>query len=319
MPKVFVSYAKEDAAVAQRIALFLEEQALACWIAPRDVPAGVEYGAAILEGIEQSDVLLLVLSEQSNQSQFVHREVERAVSKAKPVLPVRIREIAPSGALEFFISSAQWVDAWQPPMEQHLAHLVQAIRALTGGAAAEPAPATRLKPPPARRGPNRRALAAAGVVVLALAAGLLAWSPWSATPAGQAATPAAGPAPAPSAAATAAVRPTLAQFLAGTWCQPMSGDAKAYWAFTALAPGAAGQDRVGGELSFSHSTEVQRFEAEAAWIGGEGLALTFTDPPDLAGGAPLAFRTDGNDRLKVVETEPDPNSPPPQPLTRCKI
>lgn len=316
MAKVFVSYAKEDAAVAQRIALFLEEQSLSCWIAPRDVPAGVEYGAAILEGIEQSDVLLLVLSEQSNQSLFVHREVERAVSKAKPVLPVRIREIAPSGALEFFISSAQWVDAWQPPMEQHLAHLVQAIQALTGGAAAQPAPSTRLKPPPARRGPNRRALAAAGFVVLALVAGLLAWSPWSAPPA----TPLAGPAPAAhDVSPAAAVRPTPAKFLAGTWCQPMSGDAKAFWSFIVLAPGAAGQDRVGGELSFSHSTDVQRFEAEAAWTEGEGLALTFTDPPELVGGAPLAFLADGNDRLKVVVSEPDPNSPPPQPLTRCKM
>ncbi len=41
---------------------------------------------------------VLILSDQSNESQFVRKEVERAVSKTKPVLPVRIREVTPSGA-----------------------------------------------------------------------------------------------------------------------------------------------------------------------------------------------------------------------------
>jgi len=71
----------------------------------------MEYGAAIIQGIESSRAMVLVLSEHSNDSHFVRKEVERAVSKAKPVLPVRIREVNPSGSLEFFISSAQWVDA----------------------------------------------------------------------------------------------------------------------------------------------------------------------------------------------------------------
>ncbi len=299
MAKVFVSYAKEDAAVAERIAGFLESQDITAWIAPRDVPAGMEYGAAILLGIEQCDVLLLVLSEQSNQSQFVHREVERAVSKAKPVLPVRIREIAPSGALEFFISSAQWVDAWQPPMEQHLAHLVQAIRALTGAAPPTPGTAPRLAPPPPRRGIGRRGLAAGAFVLLALVAGLLAWSPWS------------------GGKGAGGERPGAAAFLAGTWCQPMSGDAKAIWRITALAPGADGQDRVAGALSFTHSTDIQSFEASAAWHE-PGLLLTFSAPEDLVGSSPLALVPDGDDRLKIVATGADSVDPPPQPLTRCQ-
>ena len=62
----------------------------------------------------------------------MQKEVERAVSKAKAVLPVRIREVTPSGSLEFFVSSAQWVDAWRSPMEQHLSKLADAIVAMRG-------------------------------------------------------------------------------------------------------------------------------------------------------------------------------------------
>ncbi|KFN43665.1 toll/interleukin-1 receptor domain-containing protein [Arenimonas oryziterrae] len=131
MPDIFVSYASADRDVAFRIVGFLEGQGISCWVAPRDVSPGVEYGQAIIDAIEQARALVLVLSDQSNDSQFVRKEVERAVSKTKPVLPVRIREVNPSGALEFYISSAQWVDAWKSPMEQHLMPLVAAIKAMS--------------------------------------------------------------------------------------------------------------------------------------------------------------------------------------------
>ena len=294
MARVFVSHAKADSAVADRIAAFLEQQGMTCWIAPRDVPPGLEYGAAILQGIEQSDVLLLVLSEQSNQSQFVHREVERAVSKAKPILPVRIREIAPSGALEFFISQAQWVDAWQPPMERHLAQLLVAIRALGGDAQPPGALATPDAAPPAppRRGARRR-LAAAAFVLLALAAGLVAWAPWQ-----------------------GGARPGPAAFLAGAWCQPMSGGAQATWRFTSLAPAADGTERVAGALTYTHSADTPSFEAEARWTEG-GLTLTWLAPPEMVDSSPLALATDGDDRLRIVVGAADDASVPPEPLTRC--
>lgn len=146
MADIFVSYASQDRDVAFRIVGFLEEQGISCWVAPRDVPPGVEYGQAIINGIEQSRALVLILSDQSNDSMFVRKEVERAVSKTKPVLPVRIREVTPSGSLEFFISSAQWVDAWKSPMEQHLLPLVGAIKAI-GQPGAAPVRSASLPPP----------------------------------------------------------------------------------------------------------------------------------------------------------------------------
>jgi len=287
MARVFVSHAKEDAAVAERIAAFLEGRGLGCWIAPRDVPAGMEYGAAILQGIEESDVLLLVLSERSNESQFVHREVERAVSKAKPVLPLRIREVAPSGALEFFLSQAQWVDAWQPPIERHLEQLVRAIEVLGGAAPTSVAHAPAAPRAPARR--RRGVLAGAlGLAGLAALAAVLFWAPWRGEAGGSA-----------------------ADFLAGVWCQPMSGDASATWRFTVLDEG-----RIGAELSFTHSTERQRFDATAAWTEA-GITLVFTAPPELVGAEPLVFTRDGENRLSQVVTTTDPNVMRPQPLTRC--
>jgi hypothetical protein len=167
MADVFVSYASADRDVAFRIVGYLEEQGIRCWVAPRDVGPGVEYGEAIIDAIGEARALVLVLSDQSNESQFVRKEVERAVSKTKPVLPVRIREVTPSGALEFYISSAQWVDAWKSPMEQHLLPLVAAIKAMgTPGSA----PVRSVAPAPAATRAGARHGLSIGLALVAVAA-----------------------------------------------------------------------------------------------------------------------------------------------------
>lgn len=252
MSDIFVSYASQDRDAAFRIVAFLEQNGIRCWVAPRDVPPGMEYGQAIIEGIAQSRALVLILSDQSNESQFVRKEVERAVSKTKPVLPVRIREVKPSGSLEFFISSSQWVDAWKSPMEQHLLPLVAAIKAMgTPGAAAVQ---SSTLPPPRRS----NAPLIAGIAAAVLLAGAAFWyfsrpvappapiaaapSPTLSAPAPVAPAPApppatAAPAPAPATAPAAPAAPAVAAapakpagpkrgdlaFILGTWCQPYQG------------------------------------------------------------------------------------------------
>jgi hypothetical protein len=173
MAKVaFVSHASEDAAIAASIADYLERNGVSCWIAPRDVTPGGDYGAEIVAGIETSAVFVLVLSENANESIFVKREVERAVSKGKPIFPIRVREVMPSRSLELFISSAHWIDAWEPPIEKYLARLAQSIIAaakLYDGGTAGPAPASPRAAPAAAK--SRRQIAAAAAVALLLLGG----------------------------------------------------------------------------------------------------------------------------------------------------
>ena len=251
MADIFVSYASQDRDVAFRIVGFLEQQGITCWVAPRDVPPGVEYGQAIISGIEQSRALVLILSDQSNDSMFVRKEVERAVSKTKPVLPVRIREVTPSGSLEFFISSAQWVDAWKSPMEQHLLPLVGAIKAI-GQPGAVPVRSAPLPPPRRSSMPLWVSMALATVLTAAAGAWWYASSAPATTAPAATAPPAAAPAPAPAptassiappAASPPAALPTAAPaapvatavpapagprrndlaFITGSWCQPYHG------------------------------------------------------------------------------------------------
>jgi len=180
MSDVFVSYASADREAAFRIVDYLEGQGIRCWVAPRDVSPGMEYGEAIIDAIGRVRALVLVLSDHSNESTFVRKEVERAVSKTKPILPVRIREVTPAGALEFYISSAQWVDAWKSPLEQHLLPLVVAIRAMgdptllgaAGGAEGAVQSPRRPSSPPRS---TQSLLVAAMVLMVTVALGAVLW------------------------------------------------------------------------------------------------------------------------------------------------
>ena len=127
---VFISFAVEDEATADAVRAALEASRIRCWIAPRDVLPGVDYAQAIVEAISQSRAMVLVFSSRSNHSPHVRREVERAVSRGIPILPIRIEDVPLSASLEYFIGTVHWLDALTPPLEKHLRHLAETMRLL---------------------------------------------------------------------------------------------------------------------------------------------------------------------------------------------
>jgi hypothetical protein len=127
---VFISYSHHDKAAADAACAMLESSGVRAWIAPRDVRPGVEYGAAIIEAIEQCRVLVLMFSESANNSGQILREVERAVSKGIPIVPVRIEEVLPTKSMEYFLGTIHWLEAMTPPLEKHLRQLVDIVGAI---------------------------------------------------------------------------------------------------------------------------------------------------------------------------------------------
>ena len=127
---VFVSYSVKDKTTADAICASLEANGIRVWIAPRDVMPGSDWGESIIEAIEQSGVMILVFSANSNASPQIKREIERAVNKGVTVVPFRIDDILPSKTLEYFISTQHWLDAFTPPLEKHLDSLVGILRSI---------------------------------------------------------------------------------------------------------------------------------------------------------------------------------------------
>ena len=188
---VFVSYSSNDRAIADAVVAALEAAGVACWTAPRDISPGEEWAEAIIRGLNQSRAMVLVFSAHANQSPQIKREVERAVHRGMPLVPLRVDAARPVGSFEYFLMTPHWLDASSPPFQQHLEGLVRSVKGLlspgeparldpvsanlaggSGVASATPT-APRALPLPKWR---TRWLAAAASAVLAVALAVAAWA-----------------------------------------------------------------------------------------------------------------------------------------------
>ncbi|GAC1502710.1 MAG: hypothetical protein NVS1B6_09530 [Steroidobacteraceae bacterium] len=170
--KVFISYASPDVAVADKLCNLLEAAGLACWVAPRDVRAGESYASAIVQAINACRMLVLVLSKSAIQSPHVIREVERASSKKRPILVVRLDAAELPPDLEYFLSANQWLDAANIPLERIVPSLVASVQ----GRAASETPREAARSRTSTRWIS--GAAALGVVVMGILAYVLADKFW---------------------------------------------------------------------------------------------------------------------------------------------
>lgn len=103
---VFISYSTKDKPAADATCAVLESKGIRCWIAPRDITPGTDWGETIVGAIYTSKALVLVFSANANLSHQVKREVERAVTLGLPVIPLRIENVLPAKSLEYFLDTA---------------------------------------------------------------------------------------------------------------------------------------------------------------------------------------------------------------------
>jgi basic membrane protein A len=129
---VFISFGSDDLALARELRTHLEAGGYTCWMAPDDVSGPKTWAEQIVDAIAASKVVLVVISSTANQSTHVSKEVDLALEHAKAVLPVRIEDVVPSGALKYLLALAQWIDAFPGPLGPHADEVRRRVAAIIG-------------------------------------------------------------------------------------------------------------------------------------------------------------------------------------------
>jgi TolB-like protein len=141
-------------------------------MAPRDVKPGALYADAIVRAINEAKALVLVMSASAVDSAHVAREVERAASKRKLIIPFRTDGAALNPELEYFLSNSQWIDVPKLGMPAALAKLKEAV--------GQGSPASTPTPSGGRPGAvSQRLVVAAALLIgagVAVALGMHFWS-----------------------------------------------------------------------------------------------------------------------------------------------
>jgi predicted ATPase len=108
---LFVSYAAEDEATADRLVVQLEAAGASCWYMKRDVPAGSNYTVVLDAAIKSARGLVLLYSAATADSKGCSRELELADHAELPVVPVRIDDAPLSERFTYLLATVQWLDA----------------------------------------------------------------------------------------------------------------------------------------------------------------------------------------------------------------
>ncbi len=133
--QVFISYANEkgdktgsDRQIADMICSALESENIRCWIDHRDIMPGEKWVNAMFNAVEQSKVMVLVFSKNANQSQWVEDEITYALNEKIRIIPFRVDNVTPQGALRVLKVRCQWIDAHKMTQQEGLNRLVTAVR-----------------------------------------------------------------------------------------------------------------------------------------------------------------------------------------------
>jgi len=137
---VFISFSTIDKLSAEAVCHGFEAAGIRCFISSRDIPPGKDFGEAINDAIEQCQVMVLIFSMQANTSKYVIKEVTLAVSQELTIIPFRIENVKPTRAMKYHLSNANWLDAFDEPLNEHISILTERVLAMLGSTPMPPSP-----------------------------------------------------------------------------------------------------------------------------------------------------------------------------------
>ncbi|MDR1627843.1 MAG: toll/interleukin-1 receptor domain-containing protein, partial [Oscillospiraceae bacterium] len=124
--QVFISYSSKDRNVADKVLAMLESRNIKCWMAPRDIIGGVEYGDVIDKAILNCKAVVVIFSAYSQQSQWVKGELNLGFSYHKAIVPYRIDDTVLQGAMRLMLNDKHWIDA-NPSTDYKWNDLLEAV------------------------------------------------------------------------------------------------------------------------------------------------------------------------------------------------
>ncbi len=141
MNRIFISYAKEDSATAQRLYKDLRDQDLNPWLDIEDLTPGVRWKNAIRKAIEGCGYFIALLSSRSvGKRGFVQKEIRQALETLDTVpedqifiVPVRLDECRPGNPV---LQDLHWLDLF-PLYEKGFDRLLRAVGGATSRTVAQ--------------------------------------------------------------------------------------------------------------------------------------------------------------------------------------
>lgn len=109
MGYAFISYSTKNQASADAMRELFNKHNIDTWMAPYDIPAGSEYAEVLYDALTGCSCLVLMLTDISQNSQWVKKEVNIAITNGKTVIPVKLEDVELNSSMKLYLNDQQIV------------------------------------------------------------------------------------------------------------------------------------------------------------------------------------------------------------------
>ncbi|MCX6580998.1 MAG: SUMF1/EgtB/PvdO family nonheme iron enzyme [Candidatus Aminicenantes bacterium] len=134
-PQVFISYSNKnetDRQVADKIYDTLKARDIPCWAAHRNIAGGQDWLDEIGKAISNSRVMIVVLSNFTEKSRYVRREVNQAAEENLIIIPFCTEKVSLTSGLRLLLNDCQWINAHLMGRDKALEQLVEDLHGYLG-------------------------------------------------------------------------------------------------------------------------------------------------------------------------------------------
>jgi hypothetical protein len=110
--EVFISYSSAQRKLADAMKSFLEAHEVSCWMAPYSIPSGSSYQAEIPAALNNTSAVVLLLSEDSEKSRWVQKEVGATIGARHSLIPYMDYQYEHTQQFNFLLDGEQIFEAW---------------------------------------------------------------------------------------------------------------------------------------------------------------------------------------------------------------
>lgn len=129
--QVFISYKSEEFDEANWVKTVLETNGISCWMAPMCITGGSSYAVEIPQAIRNCKVFVLILSEKSQMSKWVPREVDQAINENKIIMPFMLENCKLKDDFNFYLTNVQRYAAYESKVNA-IEKMLREIKAILG-------------------------------------------------------------------------------------------------------------------------------------------------------------------------------------------
>lgn len=123
---VFISHSHSDNNYADVMHNFLSNHGIKCWIDLHDIPAGIPYAEAIMNGLQMSDTFVVLYSRNAITSHDMLDELQEAHTTNKRIIPFMLDDTPLVGQFRYYLARRQWIIGY-PDFQTKLIDLISTL------------------------------------------------------------------------------------------------------------------------------------------------------------------------------------------------